>query len=618
MPGIKTLCCQTAFALLASVMVANAATTQIHPFQTNADEFLPPDEAFRISVVRDGDDYAARWQIADEYYLYREKIKMGTATADVAPRIPPGILMRDEFFGETDVFRHFVEVPFTLSPATGEPIVSITYQGCADAGLCYPPVTKRIDLSSLSLAAANTSANVATTAGLPSRGAPVSKQFMILERLRNDHLIAVLLAFLGFGLLLSLTPCVLPMVPILSGIIARSGEGEEKPSTKRTFALSLSYVLSMSITYSLFGVAMGLTGESLQIWLQQPWVVGAFALVFVALALSMFGLYDLQIPSSVQTRLHAFGNHRDGKRSSLPGAAVMGSVSALIVSPCVTAPLIGALLFIAQTGDAVLGALALFSLAFGMGIPLLIVGTSLGHLLPQPGAMLDTVKPVFGLLMLGVSIWLLDRVTSPVVTLWSGGALLVLTANYLHQMVKHGAFNFGGKVLMQGLAVVALLYGALLITGAATGGSSLLRPLEHLAVAPAGGATAQKQTLAFKQIYSLRELQSEIARAEQFGQGVMLDFYADWCVVCKEMEAFTFSDGRVKTATTGITLLQADVTENNDNSEELLNHFGLFGPPAILFFDIHGYEIPSARVVGYMNADDFTHHLNQVFSVRRT
>ena len=589
--------------------MASGAAAQTLPFQTNADEFLPPDKAFRMSVVHAADGYAARWLIADEYYLYREKIKMETPVAEVVPRIPPGMPMHDEFFGETTVFRHFVEVPFSLTPAGDEPVVSVTYQGCADAGLCYPPITRQIDLSALSLAATN--------AASPPGGAPVSEQFAILDRLRNDHLILVLLAFLGFGLLLAFTPCVLPMVPILSGIIARSG-GDEKPSTGRTFALSLSYVLAMSVTYSLFGVAMGLTGESLQIWLQQPWVIGAFALVFVLLALSMFGLYDLQMPSSVQTRLQTVGTRGDGKRSSLTGAATMGSVSALIVSPCVTAPLIGALLFIAQTGDAVLGALALFFLAFGMGIPLLIIGTSLGRLLPQPGAMLDTVKPLFGLLMLGVAVWLLDRVTSPVVTLWLSGALLALTANYLHQTVKQGAFNFGGKVLTQGLAVVALLYGALLITGAATGGSSLLRPLEHLAGAPAGAPSAKKQTLEFKQVHSLQELQSEIALAEQLGQGVMLDFYADWCVVCKEMEAFTFSDNRVKKAASGLALLQADVTENNEASAELLNHFGLFGPPAILFFDAHGYEIPSARIVGYMNAADFAHHLNRVFSVRRT
>lgn len=604
-----------ALALLAGAMVVLTGGTvaaQTPLFQTNADEFLPPDEAFRMSVVRAGDAYAARWQIADEHYLYREKIKIETATADVSPRIPPGVLLRDEFFGETDVFRRFVEVPFTLTPAGDEPVVSVTYQGCADAGLCYPPITKQIDLSGVSLA----TADAATDAGRAPEGAPVSEQFVILDRLHNDHLVFVLLAFLGFGLLLAFTPCVLPMVPILSGIIARSGEGE-KASSKRTFALSLSYVLSMSITYSLFGVAMGLTGEALQIWFQQPWVIGSLALVFVALALSMFGLYELQMPSSVQTRLQTFGAPRDSKRSSLGGAATLGSVSALIVGPCVTAPLIGALLFIAKTGDAVLGGLALFFLAFGMGIPLLIVGTSLGHLLPNPGAMLDAVKPVFGLLMLGLAIWLLDRITSPGVTLWLSGALLALTANYLYQMEKQGTFQFGGRVLTQGLATVALLYGALLIAGAATGGSSLLRPLEHLAPVPADAPSAQKQTLAFKRIGSLQELQAEITLAEQLGQGVMLDFYADWCVVCKELEAFTFSDSKVKKATADLMLLKADVTENDSNSKELLKYFGLFGPPAILFFDVHGYEIPSARVAGYMNADDFTNHLNQVFSVRK-
>ena len=591
---------------LAFVVVATCAAAQAQlPFSSD-DEFLPPDEAFRMSVARSGEAFIARWEIADEYYLYRDKIKIESPQGDVSIRVPPGLRLTDEFFGETDVFRRLVEVPFDPRFAVGtDALVDLTYQGCADAGLCYSPITKQVKLADVTLTAA------AANAPAP----PVSEQFRILQRLKGGNLLAVVAAFLGFGLLLALTPCILPMIPILSGIIAR-GDGENL-SSGRTFALSLSYVLAMAVTYSIFGVAVGLTGESLQLWFQQPWVISTFAAVFVLLALSMFGFYDLQMPSAVQTRLHTWGNRDGGKGATLGGAAIMGGLSALIVGPCVTAPLIGALLFIAQTGDAVVGGAALFALAFGMGIPLLIIGTSLGTLLPKPGPMLEAVKTAFGLLMLGVAVWLFDRIASPRVTLLLSGTLLMLTAVYLQQIVKRGALSLGGNSLTQGLAAVILLYGALLIAGAATGGSSLLRPLEHFAAAPTGNRAPVKHALDFRPVGSVEHLQREITLAEQRGQAVMLDFYADWCVVCKEMEAFTFSDAKVQAALDDLILLKADVTENNDVNKELLKHFGLFGPPAILFFDRNGYEFETARVVGYMNADNFVRHLEQTFNVRR-
>lgn len=604
-PAYGARALRAGLALVAAAMCA-AAYAQL-PLLPD-DEFLPPDEAFRMSIAHSDETFVARWEIADEYYLYRDKIKIKSPQGGVSTRVPPGLRLTDEFFGETDVFRHFVEVPFTPRFAAGDDaVVDLTYQGCADAGLCYPPITKQVKLADVSLTAG--------AAAAPSP--PVSEQFQILQRLKGGSLLAVVAAFLGFGLLLALTPCILPMIPILSGVIARGGDGESL-TTGRTFALSLSYVLAMAVTYSVFGVAVGLTGESLQFWFQQPWVIGAFSGLFVLLALSMFGFYDLQMPAAVQTRLHALSSRSDGKGATLGGAAIMGGLSALIVGPCVTAPLIGALLFIAQTGDAVIGGAALFALAFGMGIPLLIIGTSLGTLLPKPGPMLEAVKTAFGVLMLGVAVWLLDRVVPASVTLLLSGALLMLTAAYLQQIVKRGAFGLGGNSLTQGLAAVILLYGALLVAGAATGGSSLLRPLEHFAAATTGNRAPVKHALAFRPVESLQHLQSEISLAEQRGQAVMLDFYADWCVTCKEMEAFTFSDTEVQAAVSDLTLLQADVTEDNDVNKELLKHFGLFGPPAILFFDRNGYEFETARVVGYMSADDFVRHLEQTFSVRRT
>ncbi len=603
----RTLCGLLAGAIAAASIAAHAQT--LFP----DDEFLPPDEAFRMSIVRAGADFIARWEIADRYYLYRDKFRIESEHGNVASKVPPGLRLKDEFFGETDVFRHFVEIPFSPPAGAGDALVSLRYQGCADAGLCYPPVIKQVNLSRVPGATRMNSAAAAPATPAP----PVSEQFRVLQQLKDSNLLAVALAFLGFGLLLAFTPCILPMVPILSGLIIGNSGGRGLSSGK-TFSLSLSYVLAMAVTYSLFGVVIGLTGESLQAWFQQPWVIGSFAAVFALLALSMFGLYDLQMPAAVQTRLSAWSNRVGGdKHPALGTAAVMGCLSALIVGPCTTAPLIGALLFIAQTGDAVIGGVALFSLALGMGIPLLIIGTSLGKLLPRPGPMLDAVKAVFGLLLLGVAVWLLDRVTPPGVILLLSGAVLMLAAAYLHQIAKRAAFALGGSALTQGLAAVILLYGALLVAGAATGGSSLLRPLEHFAAAPGANATAQIHALDFKPVRSLQQLQQEISLAEQRGQPVMLDFYADWCVTCKEMEAFTFSDNEVRAALAGLTLLQADVTQNNDADKELLRHFGLFGPPAILFFDANSYEFESARIVGYMNAGRFARHVEQTFNTRR-
>ena len=610
---MKALFRQTALSCLAVVAVAIAATGVTAQSLFSDDEFLPPDEAFQMSVVRDGLNFFARWKIADGYYLYREKIRIESEQGEIALDVPPGAPMRDEYFGETEVFRHAVEVPFTpsFSPNSAEgALVNLRYQGCADAGLCYSPTVKRVDLARVT--------DMAAAASPPLSAPPVSGQFRALQDLKGGSLLAIVAAFLGFGLLLALTPCILPMVPILSGIVA----GSRNLSSGRAFSLSLAYVLSMAVTYSLLGVAIGLTGESLQVWFQHPWVIASFSGLFVLLALSMFGLYNLQMPSSVQTRLSAWSDRASGgKSSAFTGAAVMGCLSALIVGPCTTAPLIGALLFIAQTGDALIGGVALFSLALGMGIPLLVVGTSLGKLLPRPGPVLNAVKIAFGLLLLAVAVWLLDRVVPSATTLLLSGAVLILAAAYLHQITKRAGIGLGGSVLAQGLAAIILLYGALLITGGATGGSSLLHPLDHFAhsaPAPARNTATPRQVLDFKMVESLEQLQRQIGLAEQRGQAVVLDFYADWCVTCKELEAFTFRDKKVKAALTDLALLKVDVTENNDADKELLRHFGLFGPPAILFFNADGFEFESARIVGYMSADRFVRHVEQIFNVRRT
>ena len=594
--------------LLAIIVAAAHAQT----FSSASDEeFLPPDEAFRMSVVRGDAGFVARWTIADQYYLYRDKFRFRSAHGDITARVPPGERMRDEFFGETDVFRHYVEVPFEprFAVANDTAMMTLGYQGCADAGLCYPPITRQVNLARVSLAEAGSAAS-----GSPPTQAPVSQQFRVLEHLKSGGLLPIIAAFFGFGLLLAFTPCILPMIPILSGVIARSSDREHLASGA-TFAMSLSYVLAMAVTYSLLGVAVGLSGEALQAWFQQPWVLGSFAGVFVLLALSMFGFYNLQMPAAVQTRLLGWSGRGAGRKPALVNAAVMGCVSALIVGPCTTAPLIGVLLFIAQTGDAMVGGTALFFLALGIGMPLLIVGASLGSLLPRPGPMLDAVKVFFGLLLLAVAVWLLDRIAPAGVIVFLSGALLMFTAAYLYQVAKGSTMEFGGNTLTLGFAAVFLLYGALLIAGAATGGSNLLRPLAHFATA---SAPVRQHALDFRPVQSLAQLEHEIALAEQSGRGVMLDFYADWCVTCKEMELLTFSDPEVQSALADLVLLQADVTENNDDDRALLKHLGLFGPPAILFFDDNGYEFGTARVVGYMNSGDFVQHLEQIYRTRKT
>ena len=593
---------------LAFAVTMTSALTHAQPTLSGNNEFLPPDEAFRMAVARTALGFTASWEIADQYYLYRDKIKIRSERGEIVSQLPPGEMIKDEFFGETSVFRHFVQVLFKPAFAPDDALVAVTYQGCADAGLCYSPVTKQINLSRVAFADASVS-GAASKAQAP----PTGEQFRILERLQNANLLVIIVAFLGFGLLLALTPCILPMIPILSGIITSGGKDI---SSGKAFALSLSYVLAMAVTYSLFGVAIGLTGEFLQVWFQNPWVIGTFAAVFVLLALSMFGFYSLHMPSSVQTWLSHRSHRATDGYPALGSAAVMGSLSALIVGPCTTAPLIGALLFIAQTGDALVGGVALFSLAFGMGIPLLLVGTTLGKLLPQPGPVLDAVKGVFGLLMLFVAVWLLERVIPAPVILLLSGALLVFTAAYLYQIIKRNPLSFYTAALTQSLAVVILLYGLMLIVGGTTGGSKLTHPLEHFVAMP-GTVPVQKHALNFRPVGSLQEFQRELGRAQQQGQPVMLDFYADWCVACKELEAFTFSDDRVKTTLANVVLLQADVTLGNDADTELLKYFKLFGPPAILFFDTNGYEFETARVVGYMNADAFLSHLKQVFNTQR-
>ncbi|MDD5330609.1 MAG: protein-disulfide reductase DsbD, partial [Sulfuricella sp.] len=415
----------------------------------------------------------------------------------------------------------------------------------------------------------------------------------------------ILATFFGFGLLLALTPCVFPMIPILSGIIVGQGHTLTK---SRAFGLSLAYVLGMAITYAAAGVAAGLSGTLLSNALQNPWVLGGFALVFVLLALSMFDLYELQMPSFIQSRFTEASNRARG--GGLAGIFAMGALSAVIVGPCVAAPLAGALLYIGQTGDVVLGGSALFALALGMGAPLLLVGVSAGALLPRAGAWMQAVKGFFGVLLLGVAIWLISPVIPAAAHMLLWAALLIVSAMYLHALDPLPHPNSGFAKFWKGVGVMVLIAGVSLVIGALSGNRDILQPLSGLRAFSGEAKAAEGAALKFERVKSVAELERRVQQAK--GKYVMLDFYADWCVSCKEFERFTFSDAKVQAKLRDAVLLQADVTANSEDDKALLKKFGLFGPPGIIFFDKNGKELSASRVVGYEPPEKFIGSLDAV------
>ncbi len=571
--------------------------------------FLPPDQAFGFDVtMRDARTLQASFIVTPGYYLYRDKIRFTVkdgAAGITAVKLPKGEMKHDANFGDMEVFHQSFQVEITLDrPSTAATGITLntSYQGCSEQGLCYPPIdkTKRLDLPGTTVLA---SEPPSLTAAPSPVAAPrqATEDSQIAQLFKDGSFWLIVSFFFGAGLLLALTPCVFPMIPILSGIIVGRGH---KITRMHAFVLSLAYVLGMAITYAAAGVAAGFSGSLISSALQTPWVLGSFAGVFVLLSLSMFGFYELQLPNSWQSKLSDTSNRLHG--GHLSGVFVMGALSAIIMGPCVAAPLAGALLYIGQTHDAVLGGVALFALALGMGAPLLLIGTSAGVLLPKAGAWMDAVKRFFGVLLLALAIWIVQPLLPVGVQMLLWALLLILSSAYLRVLdaLPHNAS--GRQKLMKGLGLLVLLLGIAYLVGALSGARDILRPLGNLGRAEAQAPAA----LQFSRIKDIAELEQRLAQAH--GRPVMLDFYADWCISCKEMERYTFSDAGVQARLKSVLLLQADVTANSEANKALLKHFGLYGPPGILFFDTQGKEQSDVRVTGYQDAAQFAQTLQRV------
>ena len=589
--------------------------------------FLPAEQAFGLDVIaRDGNTLIASLRITPGYYLYHDKVTFslsGDAAKNAGIKIsnvvlPKGEIKKDPNFGDTLVFHQSFQAEITLERSINTAqniLLDASYQGCSDKGLCYPPINKQISIAlPVAAAAGALTAQTATAKPAPpiqqetqqAQSSPVSKNapsenVYIAKLFKQGSFWLIISFFFGAGLLLAFTPCVFPMIPILSGIIVGRGHNI---THMHGFILSLAYVLGMALTYAAVGVAAGLSGTLLSNALQTPWVLGSFAGVFVLLSLSMFGFYELQLPTALQSKLSNTSNRLHG--GHLSGVFVMGALSAIIVGPCVAAPLAGALLYIGQTHNAFLGGMALFAMAMGMGLPLLLIGASAGTLLPKAGAWMESVKRFFGVLLLAVAIWLVSSLIPVSVQMLLWAALLILSSVHLHALdaLPHNAG--GWHRLWKGIGLLALLLGIAYLIGALSGARDILRPL-----GAAGSAQVEAPAaLQFVRVKNIAELDSRIAQAG--GKTVMLDFYADWCVSCKEMERFTFSDAKVQARLKQAVLLQADVTANSEEDKALLKRFELFGPPAILFFDAQAHELIDHRVTGYQNAESFLNTLDNV------
>ncbi|WP_199406791.1 protein-disulfide reductase DsbD [Chromobacterium sp. ATCC 53434] len=564
-------------------------------------DFLPPEQAFRLSVAELGDGQVKlSWDISDGYYLYRKNIKVEAVPAGDAPSLtmPAGQIISDEFFGESEVYFKHLEV---LTQADQARQLRIGWQGCAKAGLCYPPQSSVITLQN-HVPPAGSAADIVAPDSAESDGGAQGEDQAMAGRLAQEAGIAwVLLAFFGLGLLMTFTPCVLPMVPILSSLIVGSGAG-----ARRGFVLALAFVLPMALTYAALGAAAAAMGANLQAALQTPWALGLFAALFVLLALAMFGVYELQLPAFLRDRLNQAGRRQQG--GTLGGAAGMGVLSALLVGPCMTAPLAGALLYISESGDVLKGSLALLAMGLGMGVPLLAVGALGARLLPRPGLWMNRVKAVFGFVLLAMAIWFLARVLPAAAVLALCGAWLFAVAVGLFS-ISHPWQASSRQWLLRGSAILLGLWSAAMLLGAAAGQGNPLQPLAFSRSASAGAPASAMD--AFTTLRTPAALQRELDAARADGKWTLVDYYADWCVACKEIEHEVFGDSRVRQALADMRLLRPDVTTADDDSSRLMASRQVLGPPTLIFIGPDGKEHRAQRIIGKLSADEFLVRLRQ-------
>jgi len=574
-------------------------------------EFPPPDEVFFPDLFAvDGNTVEVGIRIKPGFYVYKHRITAKSLSPNAQAGqldLPKGKSKYDEFFGESQVYYDEVIGRLAIARATPEAMeleLEVGYQGCADGGLCYLPQTKVLTVS---LPEATT---VSDLSELAPPDQPVSEQARLARVITESSIWVAIGVFFLAGLGLAFTPCVLPMVPILSGIIA--GEGDNV-SPMRGFTLALSYVMGMAIIYTAAGVAAAAAGMQLQATFNQPWILILFSGLFVVLAVGMFGAYDLQMPSAIQSRLaNVSGKQRSG---TMIGAFIMGALSALVVTACVAPALIAALTVMAQSGDMVRGGAALFAMSMGMGAPLLLVGAAQGKLLPKSGPWMVAIKGAFGFMMLGLAVWMLSRILPGSVTLALWAVLTFMAGVFMGGLTTFGPEASPAQKMGKGFGFLAMLYAVLMMLGALTGGSNPLQPLASVSFGGAGGVTvATHDELPFQRIKSVDDLDREIEAASSQGKSAMLDFYADWCVSCKEMEAFTFTDDAVRGALSNTVWLQADVTANDAQDKALLDRFGVFGPPTIIFFGTDGQQRHGYEVVGYMKAEEFAAHVGKAFT----
>lgn len=588
------------------------------PGSGSNEDFLPPDQAFRFGAAAERpDSVALTWVIADGYYLYKDRIAIASDTADVqigTPQLPKGELKVDEYFGEMEVYHEVLEASLPVARPAGaaRPLnLKITYQGCAEGGLCYNPITKEVALELPPADVAGSLPVMQAAIGPTSTdpGAKVSEQDSLAALIRNGNILALLATFFAGGLVLALTPCVLPMVPILSGIIVGQGE---KITPWRGFSLAFTYVQGMALTYAGAGAIFALLfKQAPQASFQQPWILITFAVLFIALAFAMFGAYTLQLPSALQTRLTNASNSQ--KSGTFIGTFIMGALSALIVTACVAPAIVAALSVIAQAGSMGRGAAALYATGIGMGMPLLLVGASAGSLLPKVGPWMDTVKSLFGVMFLGVAVYVVSPLLPATLVLLLWSILAFISGFWIFSLKGRDGGPIPSPLRAAGLMLA--IYGTVLFIGAAAGGKDPLQPLAALrAGASNATAAAEHQGLEFQRIKSVADLDRQIATASAAGKPVMLDFYADWCASCKEMEKYTFTDAAVQAALANAVLLQADVTANDADDKALLARFEIFGPPTIAFFGQDGVERRNFRLVGFSAAEEFQRHITAAFS----